>query len=188
MTERSTALALRLARSAVRRARDLLPRRPAPSILLYHHIAEESFDPWGLAVAPKNFEAQVEWLQRNRTVFPLTEFAQLHREGRLPVDAVAITFDDGYGSVLEVAAPVLSRAGAPATVFLSAELIERGGEFWWDELQNIALVPMPHSFDSAMTRCRLGRGASAIFVGPPELQRERRGNGPSCNSGRGSRS
>jgi peptidoglycan/xylan/chitin deacetylase (PgdA/CDA1 family) len=138
-TERSLALALRLARSAIRRARDLLPRRPAPSILLYHRIAEGSFDPWGLAVAPHRFEAQVQWLARNRNILPLTKFAQLHREGRLPADAVAITFDDGYASVLEVAAPILSHAGAPATVFLSAELIERGAEFWWDELQNIAL-------------------------------------------------
>jgi peptidoglycan/xylan/chitin deacetylase (PgdA/CDA1 family) len=70
---------------------------------------------------------------------PLEEFARLQSDGDLPRDAVALTFDDGYACAIEAAAPLLSRLGLPATVFLPAELICRRREFWWDELARIVL-------------------------------------------------
>ena len=63
---------------------------------MHHRIGSETFDPWGLVVGIRRFEAQLEWLARNRTVLPLSEFVGAHREGRLVRDAVATTFDDGY--------------------------------------------------------------------------------------------
>src|SRR5438477_8208132 len=126
-------------KTAIRRATRWIPRRPRPAILMYHRIARESFDPWGLAVEEQRFAAQLEWLERNRTVLPLGEFARLHRERRLHSDAVAITFDDGYRSPLRVAVPLLERLCLHATVFLPAELIVRGSQFWWDELAQIVL-------------------------------------------------
>jgi peptidoglycan/xylan/chitin deacetylase (PgdA/CDA1 family) len=117
----------------------MIPRRPGPAILMYHRVAEESFDPWGMAVSPTHFAEQAEWLARNREVFPLREFAAAHRAGKLPADAVAITFDDGYACTFTTAAPVLDRLGLPAAVFLPAAPLERGGEFWWDELENLVL-------------------------------------------------
>jgi peptidoglycan/xylan/chitin deacetylase (PgdA/CDA1 family) len=74
----------------------LLPRGPSPTILMYHRIAEEPFDPWGLSVTPANFRDQLAWLAQNRTVLPLGEFAALHRAGTLPAEAIAVTLDDGY--------------------------------------------------------------------------------------------
>lgn len=106
---------------------------------MYHRIGAESFDPWGLAVAPERFAAQLEWLARHRTVLPLAEFAALHSEQRLPRNAVALTFDDAYACNAEVAVPMLERRGLPATIFVPAELIERGEEFWWDDLERIVL-------------------------------------------------
>ncbi len=126
-------------RPAVRRLRRLIPRRPGPAILVYHRIAKETFDPWGMAVAPDHFAEQVEWLARNRTVLPLGEFASAHREGKLPPDAAAITFDDGYACTFTVAAPLLERQKLHATVFMPAASLERGGEFWWDELERLVL-------------------------------------------------
>ena len=111
---------------------------------MYHRIADESFDPWGLAVSPENFGSQVEWLAANRTILSLVEFAQLHREGRLPPNSVAITFDDGYASVIADAVPLLEDAKAPATVFIPADLVARGTAFWWDELKSIVLET-PHA-------------------------------------------
>lgn len=122
-----------------RRARSLLPRPQRPAILMYHRIARDTFDPWGLAVAPERFAQQLAWLAENRRVLPLTEFAARHRSGDLPNDAVAITFDDGYACTAEVAAPMLQQFGFSATVFLPVELIEKGQPFWWDELQNIVM-------------------------------------------------
>ena len=62
------------ARRYVNRARAWLPHRPYPAILLYHRIADETFDPWGEAVAPTNFREQLEWLAGNRTLLRLTDF------------------------------------------------------------------------------------------------------------------
>lgn len=129
----------RAAGRAVRQARLLVPRRPRPAILMYHRVAEESFDPWGLAVTPANFADQLRWLAANRTMLPLTEFAARHRECSLPETAIAVTFDDGYACFADAAQPQLERFGIPATVFLPVAIVEHGGAFWWDELESIVL-------------------------------------------------
>ena len=110
-----------------------------PTILLYHRIGEDRFDPWAMTISADNFAAQMEWLAKHRSVLPLVDFADAHRQSALPPDAVAITFDDGYACNALTAAPILKEAGLPATVFLSAEPIERGSEFWWDGLQRIVM-------------------------------------------------
>ena len=106
---------------------------------MYHRIADESFDPWEIAVGPRNFADQLSWLTRNRTPISLGEFADLYRRRALPDDAVAVTFDDGYACTAAVAAPLLERFAVPATVFVPAGLIGRARTFWWDELQQILL-------------------------------------------------
>ena len=110
-----------------------------PTILLYHRIGVDRFDPWAMTISADNFAAQMDWLARHRSVLPLVDFAAALRRNALPADAVAITFDDGYACNALIAAPILKEMGLPATVFLSAEPIERGGEFWWDELQRIVM-------------------------------------------------
>jgi peptidoglycan/xylan/chitin deacetylase (PgdA/CDA1 family) len=125
-------------KTAVRRVARLVSPRTRPAILMYHRIGRETFDPWGLTVELERFAEQVEWLAKNRAVLPLTEFARLHRDRALPVDAAALTFDDGYASVLN-AAPVLERHGLQATVFLPVEPIEHGQAFWWDELAQLVI-------------------------------------------------
>jgi peptidoglycan/xylan/chitin deacetylase (PgdA/CDA1 family) len=120
-------------KGGIRRAGRWVPRRARPAILMYHRIGVDTFDPWGLVVGSDRFAEQTEWLARNRTVLPLTEFARLHQERQLPRDAVSLTFDDGYASVLN-AVPVLQKHRQHATVFLPAELISQRREFWWDEL------------------------------------------------------
>jgi hypothetical protein len=82
------------------------------AILLYHRIAEESFDPFNLAVSPLEFEQHLIKLSK-KTVLPLTEFALLHTQRKLPRDAIAITFDDGYAYNALVAAPILNTFVTP---------------------------------------------------------------------------
>lgn len=127
--------AVRTAKAARDRLRPIF--NPGPSILMYHRIADESFDPWGMAVSPSHFAEQLDWLARHRTILPLAEFAQLNRREKLPQNALAITFDDGYACNGLIAVPLLESSAAPATIFLPPALIERGREFWWDELRNI---------------------------------------------------
>lgn len=127
----------KLARRLFRKASRLTRRRGGPVILMYHRIARASCDPWDLAVTPVNFEAQMSWLGRKRTVLPLLEFEALHRKGRLPHDAVAITFDDGYACNGLVAAPILAAYALPATIFLTTGAVAATTEFWWDDLERI---------------------------------------------------
>ncbi len=106
---------------------------------MYHRIAEAAFDPWGLSVSRAHFTDQLRWLSAARTVLSLIEFGARHARGELPRDAVAVTFDDAYSCTAELAAPMLEAARLSATIFLPAELIERGQPFWWDELASVVL-------------------------------------------------
>lgn len=128
---------IRAGKTGLRQLRPLLA--PGPAILMYHRIARERFDPWGLAVAPENFADQVRWITDNRDPLPLREFVRRWQTGRLSADAVALTFDDGYACNAKVAAPLLRKHRVPATIFLPADLIRLGREFWWDELERIVL-------------------------------------------------
>jgi peptidoglycan/xylan/chitin deacetylase (PgdA/CDA1 family) len=128
-----------IARRALNKLRRL-SRGPVPVILMYHRIADESFDPWALAVAPERFGDQLAWLNRHRKVLSLTEFSDLHAQGKLPAKAVAITFDDGYACNAGPAAELLNRHQAPATIFLATDAIRSGREFWWDELEHLVLT------------------------------------------------
>lgn len=148
--------AARIARGISARARSLLPYRPRPAIMMYHRIAHDGFDPWGLAVAPDRFAEQLAWLSANRTVIALDEFAARQRDRSLPADAIAVTFDDGYACSGTVAAPMLEQQGMPATIFLPIELIERGETFWWDELQELVLRAEAGSLSLGDTVVQLG--------------------------------
>ena len=110
------------------------------SILIYHRIATADFDPWNIAVTPKEFERQLIRL-RSKTVLPLREFGRLHIQNRLPRNAVAITFDDGYACNAVVAAPMLESFGYPATFFIVSDAIVRSEEFWWDQLEYVFHAP-----------------------------------------------
>lgn len=123
----------RLARAG--RQVEVLPMRPA--VLMYHRIATDPVDPWGLAVTPSRFNEQLQWLKEHRTVLPLPEFARLLRSSSLSARAVAITFDDGYACNATTAAPLLEAHRVPATIFVTTGPIIAGEEFWWDDLQRI---------------------------------------------------
>jgi peptidoglycan/xylan/chitin deacetylase (PgdA/CDA1 family) len=107
---------------------------------MYHRIAEAKVDPWRLAVSPNLFDEHLALLKKRRVVLPLVEFGVLHRGGRLPAKAVAITFDDGYACNAHTAAPLLVKHGAPATIFLATGWISSPKEFWWDALERIISI------------------------------------------------
>jgi peptidoglycan/xylan/chitin deacetylase (PgdA/CDA1 family) len=148
-----------------------------PTILLYHRIGEERFDPWAMTVSSENFADQMNWLAKHRTVMPLVDFADAHRREAIPEDAVAITFDDGYACNARVAAQILTRMRLPATVFLSVEPIERGGEFWWDELQRIVMDFRHDRLSLKGERIELGprqaKDADWAPASPPRTSRQK---------------
>ena len=151
-------------RGVLRRIRRFRGNGPRPLILAYHRIASPPIDPWGLAVHPDRFEAQLEVLRRKRVVMRVSEIVDRLRTGTLPDEAVALTFDDGYVDNLAEAQPRLAAQSMPATLFLTAGAIGPGLEFWWDELAR-AILGRREPFDGDV---RIGGHAVRLtFDGPP---------------------
>lgn len=91
-------------------------------VLTYHAIDNRSSV---ISLSPEQFRWQMEQLTvRGMTGISLGQaFDHLEQTGRYPPDAVALTFDDGYLSVLEDALPVMAERGFSATVFLVAGMM-----------------------------------------------------------------
>ena len=85
-------------------------------ILCYHAVSETWTAP--LSVSASRFGDQLEFLKR-RGYRGVTFKDALDRESR--DKRVAITFDDGFHSVLDTALPIIDRIGWPATVFVVTE-------------------------------------------------------------------
>lgn len=139
---------MRVRRALHRILRSVRQSLPKPVILMYHRIADELVDPWGLAVSPARFAEQLQVLCRSRHPLPLTNFVSAFVSGTLPARAVALTFDDGYADNLLAGKPRLEAADVPATVFLATGYLGHSAEFWWDELARLVLVESsPQSVD-----------------------------------------
>lgn len=102
----------------------------APPILMYHAVAALPRDPDRISVSPACFREQIGWLARaGYRGVSVGELVRAHARSSAR-GLVGLTFDDGYRSVLEHAAPVLRQVGFTATVF---PVVERLG--WhnaWD--------------------------------------------------------
>ena len=94
-------------------------RRNGLRVLLYHKVNDVEGNPG--AVPTRLFADHVESLEAmGYRVVGLEEIVECFRRGTAPpANAILITFDDGYRDNLENAAPVLSRLGYPAVVFVS---------------------------------------------------------------------
>jgi peptidoglycan/xylan/chitin deacetylase (PgdA/CDA1 family) len=112
-------------------------------ILLYHRIADEPSDPYGLCVSPGRFEEHLLAIRNTGQPIPLGALARGAREGTLRDGAVAVTFDDGYLDNFETALPLLERYDVPATIFVTTGRGGRQREFWWDELERVFLQTEP---------------------------------------------
>ena len=103
-------------------------------VLVYHALGDAPRDvPLRNSFVPvPRFEAQMAALGRGWRVVGLDELLA-PGDGR----RVAITFDDGYRSVLTHAAPILERFGYPATVFVPTRFL--GGRNEWDPPTDLPL-------------------------------------------------
>lgn len=114
----------------------VLARRRPPGglrILMYHGVVEAPLEvPCWHQLPLDVFRRQMAWLARTHRVLPLEEALERLVEGTLPSGAAALTFDDGYRSVRELAGPVLARLGLPATVYLVTDLLGTDDVPWPD--------------------------------------------------------
>jgi peptidoglycan/xylan/chitin deacetylase (PgdA/CDA1 family) len=108
-------------------------------ILTFHHVTPE---PPG-AFAPNRLLAITPaFLDRTLTQLRDCGFDIVGLDAvpaRLAEDAgrpfAALTFDDGYRDNAEYAAPVLTRHGAPWTLFVASDFAGGRGRLWWIELE-----------------------------------------------------
>jgi peptidoglycan/xylan/chitin deacetylase (PgdA/CDA1 family) len=84
--------------------------------------------PASLSISAERFEEQLTALLR-RGYVPKTFSAAVRDGGN--GRTLAVTFDDGYRSVIQLALPVLSRLGAPATVFVPTDFVGTGRPMSW---------------------------------------------------------
>ena len=96
-------------------------------VLLYHAVglAPATGDPDNLYVDTETFRRQLAYIRRRADVVPLREVASSRRSG--PRQRVAVTFDDGFRSVLLNAAPVLEEFALPATLFMPTGAVRADG-------------------------------------------------------------
>lgn len=78
------------------------------------------------------FDWQMQLLKQCFNVLPLHEATRRLVSGRMPPRAVAISFDDGYRSIHDLAMPILARHGLPATVFVTTGHMHDDGSMWND--------------------------------------------------------
>jgi peptidoglycan/xylan/chitin deacetylase (PgdA/CDA1 family) len=100
-------------------------------VIVYHAIGciPRNAPEWNGFIRPDRFAAQMEYLAQRRTVVDLDALLAAPDPPSGP-PRVAITFDDGYRSVLEHAVPVLRDLGLPATFFVPTKWI--GAANVWD--------------------------------------------------------
>lgn len=108
------------------------------TIVVYHSVVDEADSPWvdpRFSVPLGLFERQMRFLTRKRRVVRLDALIEMLRRGQSPPEGtVVITFDDGYKSVLEKAAPVLAHYELPAVLFLPTGIVSRSESQWTDVL------------------------------------------------------
>src|SRR6056297_2355727 len=94
-------------------------------ILMYHHVAGDT--PASTSVTPTQFRRHLDFIEDNDfDVVPLQALLDAVYSGdSVPLNAVAITFDDAYVSVHSEALPELTSRGMPFTVFVATQAVDR---------------------------------------------------------------
>lgn len=83
-------------------------------ILIYHSVGG---GPW--STAKESFLQQMEWLAQYTEVVSLDDLLNRSQPKMASKIRVTLTFDDGYRTLHDVVAPLLSQYGFPATVYLN---------------------------------------------------------------------
>ncbi len=106
------------------------------TVLTFHRVLPEADALLEGEPSAAQFE---QWLSHWEKWFrfrTLTEATHALRNGQLSEPTAAITFDDGYKNNLDVAAPILSRLGLPATFFIATGF-SAGGMMFNDRLTSV---------------------------------------------------
>lgn len=114
------------------RARSAPSATSRPSFtIMYHSVEDDAHDPYQVCVSPERFRRHMRLLSRwGLRGVSMRELVEAHRSGTA-AGLVGLTFDDGYRTVVDIAAPILQDFGFTATVFVVCEQL--GGTNVWDQ-------------------------------------------------------
>src|SRR6266511_387797 len=107
--------------------------RPRVPILRFHRVNDDD-DPFLPSLPTAVFAARMAHIARHYRVMAVEDLAAALQESRVPKNALAVTFDDGYRDNFTHAAPILKRLGLPATIFLVTGHIDTPRTLWFDRL------------------------------------------------------
>lgn len=102
------------------------------AIVLCYHAVSERWDA-DLSVTPSQFEAQISCLLGRGYRGATFSEAVTKRAGE---PTVAVTFDDGFRSVVEHAFPILAHYGIPATMFVVTDFVGADAPLAWSGIDH----------------------------------------------------
>lgn len=127
------------------------------TVLGWHRIGHGND---GLTTTPDNFRRHLDVLEEwGAVVMHFEEAMNRLQAGDLPPRAIALTFDDGYSSVVDFAWPLLRERGMPATLFAVSGYLCGQKRFPWDAGRDEALsrlVSAAELCDAAETGLGIG--------------------------------
>lgn len=103
-------------------------------ILLYHGVTESKSN--GIEncsnkhIQAIEFEKQMKWIGENKNVVSI-------RDIKDKPNSVAVTFDDTFKNIHDVALPILKKYNIPATFFISTGFIGTDKNFWVDRIEHM---------------------------------------------------
>ena len=153
-------------------------------VLCYHAVSDSWPSP--LAVTTEQLRSQLTYLlDRGYTGATFSDAVLAPAAARV----VAVTFDDGYDSLLRYALPILDELGLPATVFMPTGLIGRDRPMSWPGIEQWLGGPDASELDpldlgrGGETRCRrLGDRIPWPAPSPSHPARRMKRSPPSCSN------
>lgn len=129
-------------------------------VITYHRFGDAVRDPW--CVSASAFEKQMRWLSERKLAVSLDQVERFARgEIELPDGAVLVTMDDGFSSVLRVAAPIMRRHGIPSVAYITtshmgATSVSGEPYLTWDEVAQLPAAGVTVG-SHAHTHCSIAR-------------------------------
>jgi len=133
-----------------RRWRRCAAQSPRAVVLIYHRIAPSRGQTRERLFGIENgtpadvFEAHMRFARRHFSPIAAADLPPTR-----PGFHFAVTFDDGYRDVLDLAAPILERYGIPATVFVNSDFLGTDRRFWWEQLGALLRASSAEALDVA---------------------------------------
>lgn len=105
-------------------------------ILLYHLVFPDSTPrgTWnaGLVLRFSQFKRQMIWLKKRYQILKLEDYVALYRQDPHFIEGkLALTFDDGYRSVIDLVTPFFESQQIPATFFCTTRHFEKHDLLWF---------------------------------------------------------